>query len=264
MLQKILIIVLLFLVAFLAVTKRPQQTDPKIAAELHSIKLDVAKIKITNARLDALESEIEELKSKVAKRRSREAPLRPIKATLNGSHVNDPFMGPSDAPILLMAFSNYQCLPCRQFARGALSGIKKDYIDAGKVKFLFRDLPLRSNPQAFAAATLAHCAGEQGKYWEMHDLLFKNVDAVDKGELVELGKQLEGVDFPALSSCFLSRKYDAEITRDFEEAKEIGAKGAPCFIIAKNTKNSVLDGVFLRGAQPYPVFQRQIEQLLNR
>ncbi|PIS21716.1 hypothetical protein COT51_01190 [candidate division WWE3 bacterium CG08_land_8_20_14_0_20_41_15] len=85
---------------------------------------------------------------------------------------DDPSWGPEDAPITIIEFSEYQCPYCKSYVDEAYSQIKKGY--AGKIRYVFRDFPLPFHNNALRAAVIANCAGEQGKYFEMHDLLFAN------------------------------------------------------------------------------------------
>ena len=83
-------------------------------------------------------------------------------------------LGSANATITLIEFTDYQCPFCSRHFNQTYEQIKKDYIDTGKVKFYLRDFPLGFHPNAQKAAEAARCAGDQGKYWEMHDALFKN------------------------------------------------------------------------------------------
>lgn len=86
---------------------------------------------------------------------------------------DDPVLGNANAPITIIEFSDYECPFCKRFYDQTFGQIKKDYIDTGKVKFIYRDYPLSFHPGAEPAAQAANCAGEQGKYWEMHDKIFQ-------------------------------------------------------------------------------------------
>lgn len=86
-----------------------------------------------------------------------------------------PALGNQNAKVTMIEFSDYQCPFCERHFTQAESQIKKDYIDTGKVKMYYRDFPLSQiHPGAQKAAEAARCAGDQGKYWEYHDLLFQN------------------------------------------------------------------------------------------
>ena len=85
---------------------------------------------------------------------------------------DDPVLGNANAPVTIIEFSDYQCPFCFSFWKQTLPQIKKDYIDTGKVKFVYRDFPLNIHAMAEPSARAANCAGEQGKYWEYHDKIF--------------------------------------------------------------------------------------------
>lgn len=93
---------------------------------------------------------------------------------------DDPVLGKADAPVTLIEFSDFQCPFCRAFWKEALQQIKKDYIDTGKAKFVYRDFPLSFHPLAKPYALAANCANDQGKFWEMHDKIFE--EQAKKGE----------------------------------------------------------------------------------
>jgi protein-disulfide isomerase len=185
----------------------------------------------------------------------------------SGSHKDDPFLGPNDAEVVMMAFADFQCLPCMAFLVHALPEIKKEFIETKRLKFIYRDFLLSSKTYSKQAATLAHCAGEQGSYWDMFDELFKNQDLVDQGDFVAIAGKLEGLNKEKLFQCAKSTRYDRELMLDQEEARQLGARGAPSFFIARKSNNSSEDekytGIFIRGAQPYPVVREQILRVLG-
>ncbi|MDZ4216981.1 MAG: thioredoxin domain-containing protein, partial [Candidatus Gracilibacteria bacterium] len=100
------------------------------------------------------------------------APANPtITASLDELVDDDPFMGDDDAPVTIIEWTDYQCPFCGRHSTQTLPSIKKEYIDTGKVKYVLRDLALSFHPNALPGAKAANCAGEQEKYWEMHDLI---------------------------------------------------------------------------------------------
>ena len=111
--------------------------------------------------------------------------------------ANNPMLGAPEAPLTLIEFSDYQCPFCRRFAETTLPVLKRDYIETGKLRYVFRDFPLdRLHPQARKVAEAAHCAGDQGKYWAMHDLLFQQQQALQVERLKGYARQL-GLNDPA-------------------------------------------------------------------
>ncbi|MEK6862596.1 MAG: DsbA family protein [Nanoarchaeota archaeon] len=169
---------------------------------------------------------------------------------------NDPFKGSKDAAVTIIEFSDFQCPFCKRFFDQTLSQIEKNYVDTGKVKFVYRDFPLDSiHPQARPAALSAECANEQGKFWEYHDLLFQKQDewvAVGASSFKQYAKDL-GLDSSKFDSCFDSRKYEKEVQSDLDDGVNVGVQGTPAFFI---------NGILVSGAQPYAAFQAAIEQAL--
>src|SRR6266566_9852737 len=122
-----------------------------------------------------------------------------------------PSIGEETAPIAIVEFSDYECKYCGQHANQVLPQIIKDYVNTGKVRYILRDLPNEAiHPQAFKAAEAAHCAGEQSKYWDMHDRLFKNQQLLAVNELPAHAAAL-GLDVPKFQQCLDDAKYDAQI-----------------------------------------------------
>lgn len=100
----------------------------------------------------------------------------PGKVSVGNGHL--PLLGSEKAKVTVIEFSDFQCPFCKQMFTNALSQIKKEYIDSGKIKFYYRHLPLTSiHPNAMIAAEASECANEQGKFWEYHDMLFQTQDA---------------------------------------------------------------------------------------
>ena len=142
--------------------------------------------------------------------------------------------------------------------------IEKEYIATGKVKYVFLDFPLPFHKQAFKAAEAAHCAGEQGKYWEMHNQLFANQKAMEPKDLTEYAKTI-GLDSQKFQQCLNSGKYAEEIKKDIAEAQNAGETGAPAFFFGyaePDKPNTIKATKMLKGAQPYSKFKESIDSLL--
>jgi len=177
---------------------------------------------------------------------------------------DDPVKGNPNAPLTIVEFSDFQCPFCRKFHSETLPLIEENYIKTGKVKFVYRDFPIQSiHPNAVPAALASECADEQGMFWEYHDLLFKNQkrweglqigDAKDnfKGYAVDLGLNTD-----SFNSCFETAKYSDEINQDLQDGRIYGVTGTPGFFVG----NEKIGYVTLKGAQPYSVFERLLDQL---
>lgn len=146
--------------------------------------------------------------------------------------------------------------------------IEKEYISTGKVKYVFRDLPLESiHPHAFKAAVAANCANEQGKYWEMYHRLFENQRQLDAAGLASHA-QAVGLDEAKFAACMASNKYDDEIRKDMADARAANIGGTPNFVIGLvNPKNprdpNIIVLKTITGAQPYPVFKAALDAALE-
>lgn len=166
-------------------------------------------------------------------------------------------MGSPDAPVTITEFTDYQCPFCQRHALQTMPGLK-EYIDSGKVRYILKNFPLTQiHPNAVIAGEAAECAGEQGKYWEMHDKLFEtqkqwegNSDPlkVFKGFAKELG-----MDEKAFETCVSSDRYKDKLMADQQEGINAGVSGTPAFFI---------NGQFLNGAQPLDVFKQIIDKML--
>lgn len=165
---------------------------------------------------------------------------------------NDAVLGDDDAPITIIEFSDYECPFCTRFYLNTLPQIKSEYIDTGKVKLIYRDYPLGFHANAQKAAEAAECAGEQEKYYEMHDKLFD--EGVDGGvsSFKQYAKEI-GLNAEEFNECLDSGEMASEVQKDFQDGQRAGVQGTPTFFI---------NGKILKGAQPFEVFKQIIEEEL--
>ena len=230
----------------------------------------------TNEELKALRKEIESLKQGQS---AIQKELQEIKTLLRGrvatpppepqnvvlSVKDDPVKGEKDAKLTLIEFSDYQCPFCARHSRETIPQLEREYIATGKVKYVFRNFPIESiHPQAFKAHEAANCAGEQGKYWEMHDRLFANQNALGLKELPPHAKAL-GLDLPKFQQCLDGGKQAAKIRSDLADGQKAGVQGTPTFFLAVTEPNDTnLKALrVIRGAQPYAGFKQAIDGLLS-
>ncbi|WP_230972420.1 DsbA family protein [Archaeoglobus neptunius] len=172
---------------------------------------------------------------------------------INVSVDDDPYRGAKNAKVVIVEFSDYACPYCAKFATEVEPKILENFGD--KVKIVFRDFPIHGNTSYFAAEA-ANCAGEQGKYWEFHDLLFKNQREwmSNHSKIYDYAKQL-GLNVSAFRACVESGKYREEISKDYKDGVSYGVTGTPTFFI--NGKKYV-------GYKPYEEFAKLIEQELQK
>ena len=174
---------------------------------------------------------------------------------------DDPALGSPDARVLMIEFGDYQCPSCRMFWKDVEPRLKKDYIDTGKLKLVFRDFPLTQiHPEAMLAAMAVDCAGEQNKYWEYHDKVFREQynkgDDIIRFKAVDLKKWAKDtkLDPAKFDQCLDSEKYKNEVLKDRMDGEAAGVQGTPTFFI---------NGRVMGGAQQYPEYKKLIDDLLK-
>lgn len=181
-------------------------------------------------------------------------------ARVEVSADDDPVLGDNNAPVTIIEFSDYQCPFCRKFWQDSLPSIQREYIDTGKVKFVYRDYPLNFHQMAIPAARAANCAREKGgdeAYYKMHDKIFEEQNILDGGSVrstvqftnEDMKKWAKDIGYN-IDSCLDSDKYADEVQKDFTEGGNAGVQGTPAFFI---------NGKFLSGAQPYSAFKQVID-----
>lgn len=172
-------------------------------------------------------------------------------------------MGRDDAPVTMVEFTDYQCPFCRKFEHDSFAELKKDYIDTGKVRFVSRDLPLEFHPNAAPAAEAVRCAGEQHKFWEMHDAIMQDTATdLSADSILKYGDKV-GLDSTAFHACLAEKRFVTAIQKDTADAGTLGISGTPSFVIAKTAPDQ-MDGVRIVGAVPYAVFDSAIKDALAK
>jgi protein-disulfide isomerase len=191
----------------------------------------------------------------------RDRPIRVIESAPPQVQVKgDPRLGSATARIGIVEFSDYQCFYCRNFHQKQFAQIRKEYIDTGVVQFVHKDLPLRTHAQAVPAALAAHCAGAQGRFWDMHDALFVHQGRLGQNLYAELARQMN-LDETKFNTCLESQAYVQSIGQDVGAARRLGLTGTPSFLIG-TIEGDVLTIVRQsRGAPEFAVFVQEIEKL---
>lgn len=159
---------------------------------------------------------------------------------------SDPQKGPNDAPIIIIEYSDFECPFCKQGF-----GIMKDVFNvySGKVKMAYKQFPLPLHKNARNAANASLCANEQGKFWEIHDLMFANQNKLSFNDLKKYAAQSK-VDIKKFNSCLDAKKYDSIIDADMAEGASFGISGTPAFFV---------NGIFVNGAEPLEEFKKIID-----
>jgi predicted DsbA family dithiol-disulfide isomerase len=163
----------------------------------------------------------------------------------------NPTRGPADAPVVLVEYTDYQCPYCDR-AQPTIDAVLERYGDS--VVHVFKNLPLPMHQQAVLAAEAALCAGDQGKFWDLHDWLFANKNNISRDTLIAQAEVL-GLDMETFTTCVDSRTHQAVVEADMAEATRFGIRGTPGFAI---------NGRVLSGAQPLENFIAIIDDELRR
>jgi protein-disulfide isomerase len=162
-----------------------------------------------------------------------------------------PVRGPKNAPVTIVEFSDFQCPYCKK-AVPTLHEIEKQYGSKVRVAFKHQPLPFHNNAKLAAIASVA--AQEQGKFWEYHDKLFENQQALDRASLERYAGEL-GLNASKFKSALDSKKLEARVDADAAEAGRSGVQGTPTFFI---------NGQQLVGAQPLERFKALIDEELTK
>lgn len=163
------------------------------------------------------------------------------------------YMGAENASVVIEEFSDYQCPFCGVFAKEVEPLLVEEYVDTGKVKIVFKDFPLPSHNNAQKASEAVWCAGDQGKFWEMHDALFRNQNALGVSDLKRYASGL-GLDAESFSACLDSGFMSLKIRESSLEGRSRGVDSTPYFFV---------NGYVIVGAQDVDEFRNAIDSALN-
>jgi protein-disulfide isomerase len=189
-----------------------------------------------------------------------EAPAAPPRVVAKVAIADGATLGKPDAPLTMIEFSDYQCPFCRRYVQTTLPALKQEYVETGKLRYVFRDFPLdRIHPNARKAAEAARCAGDQGKYWAMHDTLFGEPEALAVDDLKADAARL-GLDAAAFAACLESGAHAASVQKGVDDGLSAGVQGTPSFFLGKTRPDGIVEGLMITGAQPLAEFRQEIER----
>jgi protein-disulfide isomerase len=252
----------LFCIAMLALAACNQQqpnagasngsalTDDVFAAAMKRyLKSDAGPEEIGNAMQDYVKKQ--QAKAETDQVKKQEADLEAqFKNPLKVDVGNSPTKGPKDAPVTIIEFSDFECPFCQRGANTA-DEILKNY--PKEVRLVFKNLPLPFHNNAVPAAKAALAAGKQGKFWQMHDVLFQNQKGLTEELFLNTAKDL-GLDIEKFKKDMASDAIAKQIEEDKAAAQKVGISGTPGFLV---------NGVLVRGAYPFPHFKTIIDRWLE-
>jgi protein-disulfide isomerase len=236
----------------------------RTADEIKALKDEVAALREGQ---DKMQKDLDDIK-KLLQQGSRPAAAPSAKAftprTITLGEIAS--RGSEDAPVTLIEYSDYDCPFCKRHATTVMPTLIKDYIDTGKLRFVMREYPIdRLHPRAPYAAEAALCAGDQGKYWGMHDAMFEDQKANTDEDFQRMAGDL-GLDVDAFKACMDSDKFVPQIRAHIVEGQSLGVSGTPSFVVGltdPKDPDKVNLTKFIRGAQPLQAFQSAIDELLK-
>jgi len=191
----------------------------------------------------------------------REAPVPNLGSNSKTVSVqNDPRLGGATATIGLIEFSDYQCTYCRFFHQKQYVQLKKNYIDTGVIQFFYKDLPLRMHAHAIPAAIMAYCAGEQNRFWGMHDALFLQQNRLGPELFPKLVQELK-LDKTTFQTCLGGTAARKRIGYTISQARSLGFSGTPSFLLGTLEGDTLTIEYQSVGAPEYEELAQEIEKL---
>lgn len=211
---------------------------------------------------DVFNTKVEEgIKAFIAKQQAASQPEDKTGTVVEGDYTDDDaVLGDSDAPVTMIEFSDYQCPVCQRFHAEVYPALKSKYIDTGKMKLVYRDLPLTSiHPNAYPAALAAECVKDQGgddMYYTMHENIFKAALSEEMtAESLRKSAGASGANLSKFDSCVASEKFKDEIAKDTQDATDIGFRGTPGFLI---------NGYMMDGLYSLEAYEQVIDKALEK
>jgi protein-disulfide isomerase len=175
---------------------------------------------------------------------------------VSGDHA----LGPDSAVVTLIEFSDYECPFCIRHFRGTMPEILANYIEKGRIRYVFKDFPIdQLHPEAIRGHEASRCAGEQGKFWEMHVNMWGPAGS-HTPEAIEDHASAIGLSLPAFRECLASGRFASTIRESVDLAVRLGANGTPSFFVGlrdpRTDRVRIVDSVI--GAQPFAAFEKAI------
>lgn len=217
---------------------------------------------LTAEQGDAILAELRDIRQLLAEQRPKAA--EPAAAPAPGATVRlddlaTDAIGAADAPVTLVEFTDYQCPFCKRFHERTWPELKRRYVDSGKLRLVVRDLPLPFHGEALPAAIAARCAGEQGRFGEVHDALIATTELT--ADAIGRIAATAGVAPEPFGTCIKGAAVRAAIDADTAVAGRLGVDGTPGFVVAQRSGGELV-GTLILGAQPTAVFTARIDALL--
>jgi protein-disulfide isomerase len=249
------------LLALLSLSPPQSQSD-----EIAALKREIQALR---AQQTAMERDIQTIKSLLQSMTQQRGgqPAGPAADPFANKTIalsNEPARGNANAKVTLVEVSDFHCPFCRRQTLQTLPQLMMEYVDSGKARYVFVDYPIAQlHPDAFKSHEAANCAGDQGKYWEMHQSLFAATPVRDAAQLTAQAKTL-GLDVAKFSACLSGGRHAPAVRDRIERMQQLGVGGTPLTLIgmtpAPGAPMKIVSSVY--GAKPYGEFKAAIEAAL--
>jgi protein-disulfide isomerase len=233
--------------------------SPPMEQDVAALKREIEQLKAQQA---AMQKDLDAIKSFLQQLLRAPADNKLVDASI--AIAGEPTRGSSSAKVTLVEVSDYHCPFCRRHMQQTQPQIDADYINTGKIQYVFIDYPIQQlHPDAFKSHEAANCAADQGKYWEMHAKLFAT-PTKDPGQLVGYAQEL-GLDSGKLRACLESGKYAKPVRDSVARMEQLGVDSTPTFLLgltpAPGQPLKVVKVV--KGAMPFAEFKKAIDGVLT-
>ena len=250
-------------VALISLSPPPQQSP---AEEIAALKRQVQELREQQAQMQRELTAIKNFLESLLKPQNPGPPEMPGLIGASIPTANEPSMGSPSAKVTVMEISDYQCPFCKRQTQQTFPKLIDEYVKTGQVQYLFVDYPIAQlHPTAARSHEAAICAGEQGKYWEMHVSLFNSPIAKDDAALIGQGRAI-GLDMKAFQACLASGKHAASVQASVARMEQLGISGTPMTVIGLTPPPGQPMKVvkYVYGAQSYAAFKDAIDSVLKQ
>jgi protein-disulfide isomerase len=232
-------------------------------ADYEALKKQVEALK---AQQDAMQRDLQAIKNFLqgGRQQAQQGPELPGVVGASVPIANEPALGSASAKVTLVEVSDYHCPFCRRNVQQTFPQVDAEYIKTGKARYVFVHYPINQlHPDAFKSHEAAACAGDQGKFWEMHMALFAGAPVKDVAGLTEKAKGL-GLDMSRFSACLSSGQHAGAIKESVARMERLGVAGTPMTLVGLTPAPGAPFKVvkYIYGAQPYPAFKAAIDEVL--
>lgn len=239
-----------------------QATETWLSEEvLQQLKELRSEIRGLRGDVSTLKEEVTSLKTQVANKAPNEGAVKP---GMPGKFLvgDAPTRGNKNAKVAVVEFTDFECPYCGRHHRQTFSRLDSDYISTDKIQYIAKDFPLSFHTNGVSSAVAARCAGEQGKYWDMHHALFENQRKLSDS-LYKTQADLLGLDASAFAQCLQDPEQKKRVNQDIDNGERYGVRGTPAFLIGTIEQGVMTNLQFVSGAQSYDRFAHILDRLIK-